>query len=291
MTAAPIAAGVSATLLVIGVARFVATRPPAGGVSRRRAGLADRHPLGRRLARQLARAGAPLGADAALTALAGAMLLAAGGAVWLVRQPLAAPVAAAAVLGGALAWIRTADRRYAERIARQLAGVAQHLASGLSAGLSLRQALTRAARDAPEPSAGELRRVVRELEMGARVEAALEGLAARVGEPSLTVLVTAILVQRRAGGNLARALANLAERLDERVRLDRELRSATAQARLTAWMVGALPFGAGVLTELAAPGTIARTLGQGPGLVLLLVALVLYGTGVALIRRVGRVEA
>ncbi len=79
-------------------------------------------------------------------------------------------------------------------------------------------------------------------------------------------MVTAILVQRRTGGNLARALAALSGRLEERAQLGRELQGATAQARMTAWLVAALPLGGGVLTELAAPGTLARTLGAGPGL-------------------------
>lgn len=284
------AAALSAALLVAAAARFLATRPPRVVTTPRR-GLAARHPAGRRLAVALGRAGSPLGADAAVLAVGVLAVVAAAGAAWLVRQPLAAPLAAAGVAGAAGGWLRGGERRYAERIARQLPGVAQHLAGGLSSGLSLRQALARAARDAPEPAAAELRRVARELELGARLETALEGFADRVPEPSLRVLVTAVLVQRRAGGNLARALADLSERLEERVRLERELCSATAQARVTAWMVGALPLGAGILAELAAPGTIGRTLGRGPGLVLLLAALVLYGAGVALIRRVGRVEA
>jgi tight adherence protein B len=103
-------------------------------------------------------------------------------------------------------------------------------------------------------------------------------------------MVTAILVQLKTGGNLARALASLSERLDERGRLARELRGATAQARMTAWLVAALPLGAGAMAEIAAPGTLAHALGEGPGPMLLAVSAGLYGLGVLWIRRIGRVE-
>ena len=80
-------------------------------------------------------------------------------------------------------------------------------------------------------------------------------------------MTTAILVQRRTGGNLALALGRLSDRLEERAQLARELRGATAQARMTAWLVAALPLAGGALTEMVAPGTLARDLGQGPGAV------------------------
>jgi tight adherence protein B len=194
------------------------------------------------------------------------------------------------VLAGARTLLASADRRYVLRVAGQLPVVAQQLASGLGAGLSLRQSLARAARDAPEPAAAELRRLVAELELGARVEEALGALLERLPDPDLRIMVTAIVVQRRTGGNLARALGELAERLEERIRLARELRGATAQARMTGWIVAGLPLVGGVMAELAAPGLLARTLGRGPGLALLAAAAALILVGTLWIRRIGRVE-
>jgi tight adherence protein B len=208
----------------------------------------------------------------------------------IVKLPQAAPAAAGFVLVGARAAVGAGDSRRLTRVEGQLPQVAHALAAALSAGLSLRQALGRVARDAPEPVAGELRACVDELALGARVETALAGLAERLPSRDMRVMVTAILVQRRTGGNLARALAVLAERLDERARLERELRGATAQARLTAWLVAALPVGAGLMAEVASPGTLQRTLGEPPGSVLAVTAALLYATGVVWVRRIGRVE-
>jgi len=288
--AALLAAG-SAALAIAGVARLVAPRPPAPAARAvRRAGPLGRSDAGRRLGARLARAGIPLGPDAFVALVAAGAVAGAAIAFTALRIPVAAPLAAASVVAASVAIVRSADRRHLARVEAQLPGIAQQLAAALGAGLSLRQALTRAARDAPEPARSELARIVAELEMGSRLESALEGLSERVPAHDLRIMVTAILVQRRTGGNLARALAALSERLEERAQLARELKGATAQARMTAWMVAALPLGGAVMTELAAPGTLARSLGQGPGPALLLVAGALYALGVVAIRRIGRVE-
>jgi len=286
---APALAATAALAAVAAVRALVADR--GAGAPGRRAGLVTRLSGGRRLAARLERSGLRLGPDAfagAVAALAvGVALLA-----WLLLRiaPLAI-LAALAVPAGARALLQSADRRYVLRVAAQLPLVSQQLAGGLSAGLSLRQALARAARDAPQPAAGELHQVVAELELGARLDEALEAMAARLPDPDLRIMVTAILVQRRTGGNLARALTELSERLEERVRLARELRGATAQARMSAWIVAALPLVGGIMAELAAPGMIARTLGHGPGLLLLVAASALELVGVLWIRRIGRIEA
>jgi tight adherence protein B len=231
-----------------------------------------------------------MGADAFVAAAVACALAAAALSVAVVRAPAAGALSAAGVAAAAATLVRSADRRRLARVEAQLPGVAQQLAAALAAGLSLRQALTRAACDAPEPVRGELAATVAELEMGTRLEAALEGLATRLPVHDLGIMVTAILVQRRTGGNLARALATLSGRLEERAELARELRGATAQARMTAWLVAVLPVGGGVVTEASAPGTLARTLGQGPGPVILVAAGLLYAAGVVAIRRIGRVE-
>lgn len=284
-------AGASVVVLVLGLGRCVAVRSgrgpapaPALGASPARVPRALR-PLERRLER----AGAPVGPLGALAA-AGGVAATVGALGWrLTGSPLVIPLALGLAVVAVASGLRLASARTAGRLAGQLPQVARSLAASVGAGLSLSRAMERAAADAPEPMAGELAVAVQEIRLGARVDDALEALAGRVGSRDLRVLVTAIIVQRRTGGDLARALAQLAERLDERQRLRRELRGVTAQARLTAWMVAALPVAAGAMAELAAPGMLGRALGQGVGPILLVVCLVLYGIGVLLVRRIGRV--
>ena len=286
-----LAAGASAALVALGLRRMALSRPaPRRGGGTRRPGPVARSALGARLGWRLARAGIVMGPDAAVALWAGATVAAATLGYAALRTPVAGAIGAAAAIGAGAALLASADRRHLGRLESQLPGVAQQLSAALAAGLSLRQALGRAARDAPDPVGAELARCVTELELGGRLDDVLESLAERVPARELHIMTTAILVQRRTGGNLALALGRLSDRLEERAQLERELRGATAQARMTAWLVAGLPLAGGALVELASPGTLARDLGQGPGFVLLVASMALYAVGVVLIRRIGRVD-
>ena len=245
----------------------------------------ERWPAGRGLARSLARSGVRLGPDAFVAAVAAA---AAGGAAmsWaLLHSMTLATCAAGAVVMGASSFVRSADVRYTRRLAGQTPLVAQHLSGAIGAGLSLRQAVERACVDLAEPAASELGWLAGQLRLGVRLDDALERFAERIPESGLRLMITAIAIQRTVGGNLAGALATLATHLEERDRLAQEVRSATAQARMSAWLVAALPAVGGLAVELAEPGTLERTLGRGPGRVLLVGAVVLEALGVFLVRR------
>lgn len=252
--------------------------------------LARRLPGGTALASHISRSALPVGPDAFLAGTAG-LGVASGLVLGLVARraeviPLGivvAVIAARSVLAGA-------DRRHLRRVGEAMPGVAQMLGGAVAAGLSLRQAIVRAARDTPEPLGAELRRASAEIALGARVDDALIGLSGRLPDPDLGLLVTAILVQRRTGGDLARALRDMASRLEERGRLVREIRGATAQARATAWMVAALPVLGAVLAESAAPGLVSRTASNPLGLAILVAAVTLEVVGVVLIRRIAAVR-
>jgi len=286
--AAGLLAAASTVTGVAGARRLIAGN---GGIRRPAAPMpVARTRAGRALGVALDRAGVPVGPDVfAAAALACAAVAACG--LWvLLRSPIVAVAGAGAVLAIAYAVVASAERRYLTRFSSQLPAVAQQLASGIGAGLSLRQAIARTAADAPEPAAAEFRRVSADLDLGARVDESLEGLADRVPDPGLRIMTTAILVQRIVGGNLAGALSGLSARLEERCALEREARSATAQARMSAWLVAGLPLAGGVLIEVASPGTLARIVGRGPGLGLLVAATALECLGVLLVRRIVRRE-
>jgi tight adherence protein B len=246
-----------------------------------------RHTVGARLER----AGAGIGPDAFVACIVGAGAISALLLFVALRRPivlLVGPVVALVVWRVALGLI---DRAHMRRVADAMPGVALMLGSAVAAGLSLRQAIVRTARDTPDPLGVHLRAVSAELELGARVDDALGRLHERLPDPDLGLLVTAILVQRRTGGYLARALRDMSSRLEERRRLAREVRGATAQARATAWMVAALPLLGAALAESASPGLIARSLGHGVGLVILVVSVSLQVAGVVMIRRIAAVDA
>jgi tight adherence protein B len=102
-------------------------------------------------------------------------------------------------------------------------------------------------------------------------------------------MISAIAIQRTSGGDLSRALRTLSEQLSERERLTREVRGATAQARLTGALVACLPVVAGVGLEVARPGLLVGLL-SGPALALVTTSLIMQAVGILLIRRIARVD-
>src|SRR5207244_261624 len=133
------------------------------------------------------------------------------------------------------------------------ASLALALADALRGGHSLRGAIAQAAAGLHGPAGRELRRVSAELALGAPTDDAPEAMRARVRSPAIDTIVGAALIQRRAGGDLARLLRDSALALEDQARLEQEVRAATAQARFTGMLVVLLPLGGALLAELASP--------------------------------------
>jgi tight adherence protein B len=137
----------------------------------------------------------------------------------------------------------------------------------------------------------ELGRVAAELELGASTDSALDALRARAACRSVDLLVAAIRLQRRSGGNLAALLRDVARSLEDRERLVAEARAETAQARFTAAIVIAMPVGLLGLGELAEPGLLARVTDAPAGVWLLGCAFLLQVAGALIVRRLVRPAA
>jgi len=222
-------------------------------------------------------------------------LLFAGAAVALVTGTLLVGPAAGAALAAAGPWVvgrALAARRkhYRRAVDRGAAAMATAMADALGAGHSLRGALAEAAAGVHGSAGHELRRVAAEMAAGARTDEAFEEMRARVGSGRLDTIVAACLVQRRAGGDLARLLRECAESFGDQDRLEDEVRSATAQARFTGLVVVLLPLGGALLAELADPGFIVGLWSSFLTAWLVGLALALQVVAAVVIRRLGRVR-
>ena len=192
-------------------------------------------------------------------ALVGAGALLAGG--WLVAGPVAGAACAAGGPLGVRRLVRARRERWRAELARAAPAAARALADALAGGHAVRGALAVAAEGGVPGAAGaELRAAARALALGACTEAVLERLRARAAAAAWDTIVAAILLQRDAGGDLAGLLRSIAAGLEEAARVEADARSATAQARFTAWLVALLPVGAAVLAELADPGYLVTLL-------------------------------
>ena len=172
----------------------------------------------------------------------------------------------------------------------QLPETLQLMAGSLSVGYSLSQAVDTVVREGSQPVSGEFNRALVQARLGMPVEDALEAVAARFRSKDMTWAVMAIRIQREVGGNLAEVLSKVAGTLRERERLHRQVRVLSAEGRLSAWILGALPVVFTLYLVLVRPEYL-RPLHTTPlGWLLIIVGCVLFLAGVLWLRKVIKVQ-
>jgi tight adherence protein B len=120
--------------------------------------------------------------------------------------------------------------------------------NALRSGYSVLQGMEAIATELPPPVSREFERVVQEVRLGLGLEEALANMYRRVPSEDLDLIITAVNIQREVGGNLAEILDTISFTIRERVRIKGEIRTLTAQGRISGWVVGLLPLAlAGVL--------------------------------------------
>ena len=124
---------------------------------------------------------------------------------------------------------------------RQLGDALSLMANALRSGLSFLQAVEVISREMPNPIAEEFSRLLRELNLGVTTEDALRNLTNRVRNDDLELVVTTVLIHRQVGGNLAQILDANSSTIRERLQIKGEIKTLTAQGRLSGWVVGLLP--------------------------------------------------
>jgi tight adherence protein B len=205
-----------------------------------------------------------------------------------------APVLAAVglLLGFSLgrSYLRSLGRRRISRFEDQLPDTLSILASSVRGGFSLFQALQLIAHEAEEPSKTEFLRVMQQISLGAEMDDALAGLADRIPTEDVDILVTAIGLQHQTGGNLAHILDIVAGTVRERHRVQREIRSLTAQVRFSAILLGMLPFLLAGLLFIISPTYIGRMFAWRWVLILPAGAILLSVVGMLIMRRIGSID-
>ncbi len=208
------------------------------------------------------------GAGTVVAALAG---LALAGGLGLLLGLAIGPLAAWSVVNV------KADRRRSQ-FAELLPDNLQLLTSSLRSGYGLMQALDTLGREAAEPARSEFRRVLLEVRVGRDPGDAMRALAERMRSDDFEWVVGAIEINREVGGDLAAILDNVAETIRERQRLDRQVKTLTAEGRLSGYVLTALPPLLAAALAIINPDYLAR-LGSGAGLVLVGVGTALLAVG------------
>jgi len=160
------------------------------------------------------------------------------------------------------------------------------MVSALRVGHSLNSALSLVARECPDPVSTEFRICYDEQNYGLELRTAMENLITRVPMQDLRIVVTAILIQKESGGNLAEVLEKTAQVIRERFRLKRQIMTHTAQGRLTGLILTLLPVVLGILLYFVNPKAMSLLWTRDIGVKLLYVSGGMTITGGLIIRQI-----
>ncbi|WP_274363976.1 type II secretion system F family protein [Paenibacillus thermotolerans] len=164
------------------------------------------------------------------------------------------------------------------------------LVSSLRAGFSFAQSLKAVVEEADEPIRSEIDIVLKEMQYGATMEAALQSLKERMPSEDLELMIQAILIQKQVGGNLATVLETIVGTIRDRNKIQRQLQTLTAQGRLSGVVIGLLPVAIGILIYMMEPNHIKILFHHPVGLALFGAGCVSGTIGFLLIRKVTTIE-
>ena len=131
--------------------------------------------------------------------------------------------------------------RRMDTFSTQLGDALQLISNGLKAGFSFEQALVSVRTDMVPPISIEFGRAINEMNYGMSLEDALTGVTTRMDSSDMKLLTSAVMIQRKTGGNLAYILDNLALTIRERVKLKNKIKTLTAQGRMSGYVLGSVP--------------------------------------------------
>jgi tight adherence protein B len=243
-----------------------------------------------KLAEDLQKAGLRIKSSEWMLAVAG-VGVAAGAIAWLRFGNILAFVP-----GPLLAWIgsglllRMRQSQRTRAFEAQLGDTIMLLSNALKAGLSFAQAMATVAKNASPPISDEFARATREIALGISVDDALQHMVQRNRSEDFDLMVTAVQIQRVVGGNLAEILDTIAFTIRERVRIHGEIRTLTAQARMSGIIITLLPVGLALFLFFIEPSYFSPMVQKSLGWVMLGGGVFSILVGTAIIRKIVRIE-
>lgn len=187
-------------------------------------------------------------------------------------------------------YVANRRRRRFYTFLEQLPDALELMVRSLQAGHSFSSALQMVATEMPEPIAREFGKTYEEQNLGLNIKSALENLIERVPILDLKLCVTAVLIQREIGGNLSEVLRNISHTIRERFRIQGEIRVKSAQARLSGYIVSALPFFMFFWINVVNPGYMKSMYDHPWGVYILGAGVVMQLVGWLIIRKIVAIE-
>lgn len=200
---------------------------------------------------------------------------------------LAAALVAAAIPFVHVWWMR--KKRF-DRFLEHLPDALDLMSRALSAGHGFAEAMHMVSAEMPEPIATEFRKTYEEQNLGLSLKLALENLVDRIPLLDLRMCITAVLIQRETGGNLAEILEKVAYTIRERFRIMGDLKTLTTSSRMSAWLLCGLPIGVTLVITAMNPEYMAILWNDYRGHYLIMAALFLQITGMLIVRKILRIK-
>lgn len=200
---------------------------------------------------------------------------------------LAAALAAASIPFIHVWWMR--KKRF-DRFLEHLPDALDLMSRALSAGHGFAEAMHMVSAEMPEPIATEFRKTYEEQNLGLSLKLALENLVDRIPLLDLRMCITAVLIQRETGGNLAEILEKVAYTIRERFRIMGDLKTLTTSSRMSAWLLCGLPIGVTLVITAMNPEYMAILWNDYRGHYLIMAALFLQITGMLIVRKILRIK-
>lgn len=209
----------------------------------------------------------------------------------LLHRPMFVGLIAAGVLAALPTfYVLRARTQHMQHFERQLPEALDLMGRAMRAGHAFPTAIKMVAEEMKDPIGGEYRILFDEMNYGVPQQTALLNLASRTASTDLSYFVIAVLIQRESGGNLAELLDNISAIIRARLKLYGEIRTLSAEGRLSAWILGSLPFATAAMINIVNPDFM-KVLWEDPaGINFIYGALCLMVVGVLWMRRIIRIR-
>jgi tight adherence protein B len=228
---------------------------------------------------------------ARLYALNVGLMLLAGAVAWLSTRSVLLGGGVAVVAGFVPWWtFRWMRARRLLKIEDQLPDALLILAGALKAGVSLTSGITQLVREAPPPISQDFDLMLREQRLGVALDDALENLNRRIPTQSVTLVVSAMRIASQTGGGLAEALERASHTVRSKLAMEGKIRALTAQGKLQAWVVGALPLGLMFVLAKMEPEAMSLLWTTRIGLAAIVLIALLEFFGIVLIRKIVSID-
>ncbi len=186
--------------------------------------------------------------------------------------------------------LKSKIKKRLKHLNEQLCDAIVLISNSLKAGCGFFQAIDAVSKEMTGPIAEEFAYMQKEINLGSATEKALENLVSRVQSDDLELVVTAVLIQRQIGGNLSEVLDNISSTIRERVKIKGEIKTLTAQGKLSGLIIAVLPVALGLITFVISPENMMPLFTNPIGILIVVFSIMMELIGIYFIKKIVKIE-